>query len=80
MFIVEFVGGPYDAHQQPCLMNPSQLPRDVTWFVCEDGLRLIGDYWVFTPLRSMFRVQTQTKTIASHSTGHVYASLEHFSI
>lgn len=42
MFIVEFVGGPYDGHQQSCLMSPSQLPSDVIWFVCEDGLRLVG--------------------------------------
>jgi hypothetical protein len=42
MFIVEFVGGPYDGHQQSCLMSPSQLPTDVIWFVCEDGLRLLG--------------------------------------
>ena len=42
MFIVEFVGGPYDGHQQSCLMNPSQLPSDVIWLVCEEGLRLLG--------------------------------------
>lgn len=42
MLIVEFVGGPYDGHQQSCLASPSQLPSDVIWLVCEDGLRLIG--------------------------------------
>lgn len=42
MFNVEFVGGPYDGHQQSCLMSPSQLPSDVIWFVCEDVFRLVG--------------------------------------
>ena len=42
MFTVDFVGGPYDGHQQSCLVSPSQLPSDVIWLVCEDGLRLIG--------------------------------------
>ncbi len=46
MFTIEFVGGPFDGHVQSCLMSPSQLPTNVIWFVCEDGLRLtsgVGD-------------------------------------
>lgn len=42
MLIIEFVGGPFDGHQQSCLSSPSQLPTDVIWLVCEDGLRLLG--------------------------------------
>ena len=42
MFNVEFVGGPYDGHQQSCLMSPSQLPSDVIWIVCDGGLRQLG--------------------------------------
>jgi hypothetical protein len=42
MLSIEFVGGPYDGYQQSCLMSPSQLPSDVIWFVCDDGLRLVG--------------------------------------
>ena len=42
MFIVEFVRGPLDGHQQSCLTSPSQLPTDVIRLVCEDGLRLLG--------------------------------------
>ena len=42
MFIVEFIGGPFDGHQQSCVTSPNRLPTDVIWLVCEDGLRLIG--------------------------------------
>jgi len=42
MLVIEFVGGPFDGHQQPCLTSPSQLPTDVIWLVCEDGLGLLG--------------------------------------
>ena len=42
MLIVVFVGGPFAGHHQSCLTSPSQLPTDVLWLVCEDGLRLLG--------------------------------------
>ena len=38
---VEFIGGPYDGHQEPCFTRPDHLPADVVWFVCEDVLRLL---------------------------------------
>jgi hypothetical protein len=39
---VEFIGGPYDGHQEPCFTRPDHLPADVVWFVCEDVFRLLN--------------------------------------
>lgn len=29
---IEFVGGPYDGHEEWCFAHPSQLPLEVVWF------------------------------------------------
>ena len=38
---IEFIGGPYDGHKEPCLTRPVHLPAHVVWFVCEDVFRLL---------------------------------------
>lgn len=38
---IEFIGGPYDGHNEPCFGRPVQLPADVIWLVCDDAYRLI---------------------------------------
>ena len=37
---IEFIGGPYDGHTQPCLTRV-HLPAEVAWLVCEDAFRLL---------------------------------------
>ncbi len=36
---IQFVGGPYDGHQECCFAHPSQLPIDVVWFFGERAFR-----------------------------------------
>ena len=77
MFIVEFVGGPYDGHQQSCLMSPSQLPSDMIWFVCEDGLRLVGggvhqQRGAFTSV-ALYRISWATGTAGYRFAGAISA-------
>lgn len=40
-FEIEFIGGPYDGHKEPCFVRPIHLPADLVWFVCEDVFRLL---------------------------------------
>ena len=39
---IEFLGGPYDGHKEPCFAQPVHLPADVVWLVCEDVFRLLA--------------------------------------
>ena len=39
--VIEFIGGPYDGHKEPCLTRAVHLPADVVWCVCEDAFRLL---------------------------------------
>ena len=38
---IEFIGGPYDGHKEPCLTQTAHLPADVVWCVCEDAFRIL---------------------------------------
>jgi hypothetical protein len=38
---IEFIGGPYDGHKEPCFTWPADLPADVVWLVCENVFRLL---------------------------------------
>lgn len=41
MFQVEFLGGPYDGHQQTC-SHKIRLPTQVIWPVCADAFALLN--------------------------------------
>jgi hypothetical protein len=38
---IEFIGGPYDGHKEPCLTQTARLPADVVWCVSDDALRML---------------------------------------
>jgi hypothetical protein len=39
--VIEFIGGPYDGHKEPCLTETARLPADVVWCVCDDAFRML---------------------------------------
>ena len=39
--VIEFIGGPYDGHKEPCLTQTARLPADVVWCVCDDAFRML---------------------------------------
>jgi hypothetical protein len=41
MEFIEFIGGPYDGHKEPCFTWPTRLPANVVWLVCDDAFRLL---------------------------------------
>ena len=39
---IEFIGGPYDGHKEPCFTSPTHLSAEVVWLVCDDAFRLLA--------------------------------------
>lgn len=39
--VIEFIGGPYDGHKEPCLTQTARLPADVVWCVCDDAFQIL---------------------------------------
>ena len=51
---IEFIGGPYDGHEQSWFASPHQLPAEVMWFVCKDAFRLLNGEEARRPTTGMF--------------------------
>jgi hypothetical protein len=42
VFEIEFIGGPYDGHKEPCFTSPAHLSAEVVWLVCEDAFLVLA--------------------------------------
>ena len=67
---VEFVGGPYDGHQETYHTCARRLPQDVVWLVGADAFRMLdgeGHQLKIDPRRSLTSVALYSREPAGES-------------